>query len=792
MTEDQNPKTEQSRLDAAQKHEALDTLRDPLFDAITKATSEFCSTPTALISFVDRDLLWVKSAIGFEGLEPSLALSFCEHTLMLPDEEFDVFEVCDASIDDRFANSPLVVPVNGFKHYAGVTLQSEKGRGLGTLSVLDHKPGSLSTRQKHALRHMADVVMSLVRERVQQPSFRSDKVFEDDSFRGIFVLDATNGFTVSYCNLGYEKLTGHTRKDIVGQSFESLNGESENRAFTRRILNDLSKTRETAVVYSNRRIQGKLRSTRLTLCPIFNASDSLVQVLCIQENISRNASENKELTRARLFLESAPDATLIMSETGAIILANREAEYLFGYRYEEFLTMSIESLMPERFRSKHRQYRKQYFRTPNVREMGQGMNIIALTKKGVEIPVDIRLSPIYSDGTLFYSASIRDITNHVRAEVALEKAKSAAERATEQKTRFLAAASHDMRQPLQAIGLYLSLLSRTNDEEKRSEITQKVQLSLENVNGMLGALLDVSKLDSGAIRPEKVDVRLQNVFERIIASNSQQAASKGLTLTCSPTEEIVFTDPVLLERVLDNFMTNAIRYTVTGEVGIDAKLNNESVIVSVTDSGIGIDDSQLDKIFDEYYQLANPNRSRSKGLGLGLAIVKYIAKLLDHNIDVKSDPGVGSSFSITVPRANPNLDGKQNQSLDTIQSNSGSRRLKILLVEDDPEVLDATELLLESEGMEVQTARSAQEGLAYVAERDFPELVIADYRLPDLNGCELIARLRAQSGIEIPSIVVTGDIEPPEFVGQKISNCSLLYKPVAPEHLLNRIKELVK
>jgi PAS domain S-box-containing protein len=370
---------------------------------------------------------------------------------------------------------------------------------------------------------------------------------------------------------------------------------------------------------------------------------------------------------------------------------------------------------------------------------------------------------------------------------AVEEARKEAERANAAKSRFLAAASHDLRQPLQSVELYLSVLARLLVEPRHQEICAKIGLSLETMSELLDALLDISRLESGSITPARRDFPLQELLDRIIPDNLQQAEKKGLRLECAVTECRVHSDPALLERVIANFVTNAIRYTHRGRVAIDCQRGVDTVRIAVSDTGIGIPHDAVEQIFEEYYQLGNPMRDRREGLGLGLAIVKHISRLLGHRLEVQSVPGEGSTFTVEVPLAKT---GAQPVELHARALPRGSRRPVVLFVDDDPAIVDATTLLLEATGIEVHSALNGDAALALLGGGIRPDIVVCDYRLPGYTGMEVIRRVRKATVDNLPAVLMTGDTSTYDRDAAGLAECTVLHKPVDTDELLALIENL--
>jgi CheY-like chemotaxis protein len=309
------------------------------------------------------------------------------------------------------------------------------------------------------------------------------------------------------------------------------------------------------------------------------------------------------------------------------------------------------------------------------------------------------------------------------------------------------------------------------------------------MGGLLDALLDISKLDGGAIVPKKRDVRLQEILERIFTGNIQQAEEKGLELIRTEHDCVVHSDPGLLERIVENYVANAIRYTESGRVSIECRPVGNSIKIVVSDTGVGIAAGELEKVFDEYYQLDNPVRDLRKGLGLGLSIVRLIAKLLDHPIDVSSTPGKGSSFFVEVPLGEEKSERAAAPA--QVQTAPSDRREPIVLfVDDDPAIVDATTMLLKLSGFQVHSALCGSEALAHVANGIRPDVIVTDYRLPGLSGIEVVRQVRERMGETTPTVLMTGDTSSKEIALAGLPECTVLHKPVDTDQLVSLMEFL--
>jgi signal transduction histidine kinase/CheY-like chemotaxis protein len=360
----------------------------------------------------------------------------------------------------------------------------------------------------------------------------------------------------------------------------------------------------------------------------------------------------------------------------------------------------------------------------------------------------------------------------------MQEARREAEAANIAKTKFLAAASHDLRQPMQALSMYASVLEKRVRDADALRVVHGISLSVTNLEQMFDSLLDISKIESGVITPNIVAFPLQPLIEQVVEAEGPIAAHKGLELRVVPTSASVKSDPALLERMLRNLVTNAIRYTHRGRILLGCRRAGTGRLrLEVVDSGIGIALEEQQRIFDEYYQL---DGNSAQGLGLGLPIVKSLGELLGHKVAVRSAPGRGSVFSIELERT-PEAAAAGVASLSPIASLG---RLKVVLVDDDVEIRDSMGLLLESWGCRpVAAATLAEAEDRLHAERLTPDALIVDYRLAGaMTGLQAIERLRAAFGRELPALLITGTANP-SFPQSGAGGIPFAMKPVAPGKL---------
>ena len=377
---------------------------------------------------------------------------------------------------------------------------------------------------------------------------------------------------------------------------------------------------------------------------------------------------------------------------------------------------------------------------------------------------------------------------HALQEARIAERTQALSLASEAKTRFLAAASHDLRQPIHALALFVGQLRAIQSPGDGASLVEKIERSVEALKELLEALLDLSKLDAGAVAAEARALALNDLLSRLASQFAPVAEAKGLALTLVRTTLWVRSDPMLLERIFLNVISNALRYTDQGRILIGCRRRGENVEVVVADTGIGIDPMHLPHVFQEFYRAAGGDRGIDNGHGLGLAIVQRLAQLLGHRVSIESKLARGTVVRVLVPRAEP-----QEPAFVPEASVVGSLRgIRVLIVDDEALVRDAIQGLLVQWGCEVITAERGDEALELARGRR-PDVVLCDLRLADgESGVDVMNTLRRELGSGVACAFVTGEMAPERIAEARATGHPIALKPMTPGKLRALLEYLVR
>lgn len=388
----------------------------------------------------------------------------------------------------------------------------------------------------------------------------------------------------------------------------------------------------------------------------------------------------------------------------------------------------------------------------------------------------------------------QEISERVEAEARLREAKREADQANLSKTKFLAAVSHDLLQPLNAARLFTGALMEQDADAGSTMLVRRVSQSLEDVEGLLGTLVDISKLDAGVIKPDISAFTLGDMLDNLAGEYRQMARSEGLALHFVPSSVVVRSDAQLLARILRNFLSNAIRYTASGRILLGCRRHRHGVSIEVWDSGLGIPADKLQEIFQEFKRIHLPaGSSKDRGLGLGLAIVDKIARMLGHRISVRSEPGRGSVFSVEVPYGRLSGPVKREPVL-PVGIGQRLQGARVWVLDNDAAICAGMRTLLEGWGCQVVTALSEHDLASQVDNFHAPaDLLIADYHLDnDENGVDAAGRINARRGQPLPVLMITANYSKELKLGMRDLGYMLMHKPVRPMKLKTAMSHLLE
>lgn len=464
-------------------------------------------------------------------------------------------------------------------------------------------------------------------------------------------------------------------------------------------------------------------------------------------NIALEKSESK----FKNILEGAPDALVIANENGIIEMINAQTERFFGYTKEELIGKKVEVLVPERFRHRHVGNRDSYFANPHTRPMGADLNLLGVRKNGSEFPVEISLSPVETEEGMLALAAIRDITDKKQIETLLIEKNVQLVNSDMAKDQFLTHMSHELRTPLNGIIAMTQLLLTTELSKEQKEQLDIISESNEQLLAVINQILDFSKVESGNIGVEFVEFNIRDIINKIIASYMVKAANKKIQLTCYIHPDIpvhCHGDIVKIRQILTNILDNAVKFTDQGTVDVTVAShkpnpNQTNLVISITDTGIGIPADVIPKLFKPFSQGDSSMTRKYGGTGLGLAISRRLAEVMGGSIEVKSHT-VGTQFTFTVPCVSSLQFSEQVAAIETKESKAmpmEKHHGRILLVEDNKLNQRTLFLLLNKLGFTVSVANDGLEALQALKTATY-HLILMDCQMPNMDGYMTTVEIR--------------------------------------------------
>ncbi|WP_051610227.1 ATP-binding protein [Terasakiella pusilla] len=642
----------------------------------------------------------------------------------------------------------------------------------------------------HALKYLVDEIDHREKEiRLNEARFRDIAEATSDWF-----WETDSNARYSLVSDRFFEITGFKRQDLMGKTrleFCAMSGQDrEDPEKWSLHLDDLNHQRSFRdFSYALKCPNGGWRHIKISGKPVFDTDGTFMGYRGTGSDITAETQARSRLMAAN---EIMPGAFALWDHENRLVMCNRKYYQFYrvindrirpGVTFEE-LAMLMEERDGIKDASGYAERRREFRRNP----MGVFMEALSNDRY-----LQVSEAPTLDGGMV---SLVVDITDRIETERRLEAARLDSENANKAKSKFLAAASHDLRQPLHAIGMFLSALEdrRRKDTAEEAEgdlrIINNISDSLEALRSLLNALLDISKLDAGVMKAEPCTIQLRPLFDRLIKQYEARASEKGLKLKCFCPNLAVRSDPVLLERVLSNLISNAVRYTSDGGILIGARRRGLMVQVQVTDTGVGVPEDRIKDIFVEFQQLENPARDRRRGLGLGLAIVDRVLALLDHRMDVKSVVNRGSTFALLIPSDQVHEEDRTEKPLEVALM--GGEVPLVMVIDDEPDILEGMEQLILGWKYNVIAARSSSGALEALKETtQIPSLILADYRLnEELTGADCIRLIQKTLGQDIPAAIITGDTAPDRIQEAKASGFILLHKPLRPAKLRQLIRSV--
>jgi len=574
-----------------------------------------------------------------------------------------------------------------------------------------------------------------------------------------------------------EALSGYPPKEVLGRPVSDFYVDDSERTELRRQLDEYG-----LVIDYRIRLRHKTGSVIWVSVNTHEYNDAKGRVAGVEgtfRDVSDLIRAEGKLQTLALAAENSPASIIVTDAEGLIVYVNPAYELISGYALSEVVGSN------PRFQKSGQTPVEAYRDMWSSIAAGKTWRgeFVNLRKSGELYSQSVAIAPVCDmHGKInFYVAVQEDITERKQIAEDLEQARQQADAANAAKSRFLAAASHDLRQPLQAMRLYLDVLAERVEDTQNQSLVGKLQMAHTDVGNMLDRLLDISQLDAGEVQanPEVFDLSgmLRELHEQYMAQTSLAGLAWRLRVPAGTLW--VDSDPVFVKEILSNLISNAIRYTLKGGILLAARRRGTTVSIEVLDTGPGIDRDKQQEIFQEFVQLGNPERDRRKGVGLGLSIASRMSRILGSHVELKSKPGHGSVFSFSLPLSNSGeLIAKQQQGASVHRDFTGRR---VFVIDDDPLMRDSLGMLLQQWKCSVEAFSGGEEALAVLGgSGSLPDAVIADYRLRNnTTGVQVIRNIHAVAGQSIPALLLTGDVEPERMREASAAGVPLWHKPVS-------------
>ncbi|HET6433798.1 PAS domain S-box protein [Dyella sp.] len=794
---------ESAAIAALRQLDVLDSAADAELDALVQAASLVCGTPISLISLIDEHRQWFKASVGLPGVsETPRDMAFCAHAV-LGDALFEVPETLD---DDRFADNPLVTGEPNIRFYAGVPLTLAAGERVGTLCVIDRQPRRLDDNQRAVLRSLglvASRALETRRTRRELAAALSEGaralLVETHSADAIIGTDAQG--RVLRWNPAATALYGYTEAQMLGHDLSALrppDQEDETAALLARPGDKSALTFETLRLHRD----GHLMHVSITAVPELDAHGQLVGVTKFVRDISARVEAARQLkqseARARRMYESTPAMLHSVDREGRIIAVSDQWLAKLGYERSEVIgKLAPDLLMPE---SRERALREVL---PRLFAEGRVSDVEYQVRTRDHRVLDVLLSGVVDrpgDGRPATSLTImQDVSAQREADRRLREATARAEAANQAKSQFLANMSHEIRTPMNAVIGLSYLLERSPLDAQQADTVAKIKLAGKSLLAIINDVLDLSKIEAAEMHLERSPFSTGTLLSELTALTRVQTDAKGIAFVLDAPDDlpaVLEGDATRLRQVLTNLLSNAVKFTAHGAVhlGVRHCTTPEGRVrlhFSVRDTGVGVAPENLARLFNPFVQADTSTTRRFGGTGLGLSIVKQLVGLMGGEVDVRSTPGEGSEFTVTLellPCAQPLQAG-----VDEIGPAHEGARLasaRVLVVDDSPINLEVAQRILELEGAHVVIASNGQEAVDLLLESPHAfDVVLMDVQMPVVDGHDATRRIRSGLGLTaLPVIALTAGISSGEHQRALAAGMNdMLIKPFDPRALVQCI-----